>query len=869
MNQHIELTLRGNLQGIGLRPFLWRLAQSLHIEGSVSNTPNGVVIYAQGPHENLQAFQQHILTSPTDFARIDSFQIRFLPLNTNIDGFSIAESIAETTPEHAIAPYAIPDLPPCQSCIAELLEPNHRRFMDPMISCTQCGPRYSIQSSTPFDRCRTSMAPYPLCDRCNQEYQNPYDRRFHSQTISCFQCGPNWKWTTSSHPPIVAQDAHSIQNILQQLIQYLLAGNLILVKSVGGYQFLCDPCNPSAVQALRELKHRPTKPFAILTDSLESALALVDLSPSGQSLLSSPERPIVIAHRTSSARTKSLPIPAQTHRDYHLPLASNLNPIDATLGVMLPNSPLHFLLLHSLKKHRQPPAILITSANQSNAPMLTDDATAHSCYARAVAGVLSHPRQIIQPLDDSVWIDLPQTTTTLSNPTPVRRARGASPMRFPILNSRTSEANLDHPPCIALGGDLKTTLAIRHADSICCSQHLGDASNPEVLTNIRHKITQELQAHPLTPLNILADDHPGYHSHRLAKEVHHQATVHGPVTAHNQTTVQNQITVSTFPHHYAHLASLACDLQLPTNLPFLSFVFDGTGYGTDQTIWGGELLLYRPKHDGPTLQHPPENDRTKSLQRIGHLKAVPLPRSDIASKHPWRCALAYLLAIDENPTNWLAPFRNITPQEQTILVQNATQPSRNILSSSIGRLIDAVASILDLVHDNEFEAHAAMRLEHAAWTHYHTLLAQKQQPLDFEDHYSFPTIWQDDLLLFDYSPTLLAILEDLQAQIPITTIAYRFHGALLNLILNALDALSNIDDHNSTSKILKNPNPLIPPQKTIGCTGGVFQNTLLLSALKHHIPNLGWTLLTHQQIPPNDAGISIGQAWMFASQKSQ
>lgn len=861
MNQRIELTLRGNLQGIGLRPFLWRLAQSLSIEGSVSNTPDGVVILAQGPYESLQAFQQQVLTSPPDFARIDSIQVRFRPLNTTIKGFSIAESIVEPTPAHAIAHYAIPDLPPCQSCIAELLDPNHRRFMDPMISCTQCGPRYSIQFSSPFDRCRTSMAPYSLCNHCKQEYQDPSDRRFHSQTISCFQCGPSWNWTTNCSSTVVGLDAPSIQRILREIMQCLLEGKLILAKAVGGYQFLCDPCSPEAIQALRDLKQRPTKPFALLVDSLESALALVDLSPTGRSLLTSPERPIVIAHRETSTFDQRISIHSHLHQSTLSSIAPNLNPIDATLGVMLPNSPMQLLLLQSLKELRPLPAILVTSANQSNAPMLIDDNTAFSSYADAVAGVLSHSRQITQPLDDSVWIDISQRfVPTLSKSIPVRRARGASPMRFPIANSSTTYASSkpfvssDSPQssnhsehCIALGGDLKATLSCSSSNYICCTQHLGDASDPEVLRVIREKITRELLAHQPRSLKILADDHPGYHTHQLAREL------------------QDQAIFSTIPHHFAHLASLACDHQLPSNEPFLSFVFDGTGYGIDESIWGGELLMYRPKHDSARLDHPLDNARTNTLCRIGHLRTVPLPRSDVAGKHPWRCALAYLQSINEDPVVWLPPFRALSDQEQTILRQHSQKKGHSIPSSSIGRLIDAVASILDLVHDNEFEAHAAMRLEQEAWTHFHALQVQGRNPICFEDRYCFPAVWQDDNLLFDYSVPLIDILKDINEQLPVNTIAYRFHGALLDMILNGLKGLSEVETCRSESKAEFNLQFSFPAKKTIGCTGGVFQNALLVAALEYHLPSHGWQLLTHRQIPPNDAGISIGQAWISSA----
>jgi hydrogenase maturation protein HypF len=244
------------------------------------------------------------------------------------------------------------------------------------------------------------------------------------------------------------------------------------------------------------------------------------------------------------------------------------------------------------------------------------------------------------------------------------------------------------------------------------------------------------------------------------------------------------------------------------------------------------------------------------------LKPVPLPRSDVAGKHPWRCALAYLLSINENPLIWLPPFRALSGQEQTILRQYSEQNGRSIPSSSIGRLIDAVASILDLVHDNEFEAHAAMRLEQAAWIHFHAKQVQGHDPIRFEDRYRFPAVWRDGKLLFDYSVPLVGILKDIDEQLPVTTIAYRFHGALLDVIFNALKSLTENEVPLSESEAMTGPPFSLPATKTIGCTGGVFQNALLVAALEHHLPSHGWQLLTHRQIPPNDAGISIGQAWI-------
>ena len=864
----IEINLSGRLQGVGLRPFLWRLAQRLDIRGSTCNTPTGVRIIAQGLRENIQDFKQHLINNPPEFASIESFRIHEL-LKKDFERFEIHESQVDTLTPNSFPWFSIPDLPPCQACIEEMRQAGARRYLDPMISCTQCGPRFSIQIAAPFDRCRTTMDPYVLCDRCLEEYTNPYDRRFHSQTISCFACGPVWNWINCKRPNETTEgnSSQSVREIVERCAQAILDGEVVLWKSTGGYQFVCDATNSLAVKKLRRIKQRSCKPFALLVSSIQAASSIVALSFTAMRLLTSSERPIVVG--------RWLPRGIQS-----VNISDEVNRVDARLGVMLPSSAMQILLLDRLQQIGQSTPLVVTSANASNAPMLTDDRAAIDRFGQVVGGVLTHSRAITQPLDDSVWIDCGWRETGISSQgssdalvIPIRRARGASPVQLRLSPRQDDSFGNGFKEsvarnCIALGGDLKTTISVRLAgdslagdslsgnsleggslardlsgsgmDSqrdgssitrILWTQHFGDASDPEVFDRMRLTALRECdRIENKSLLEFRVDAHPNYHTHQLGVELCKEFTSQ----AASPVLLQVQ-------HHAAHLGSLACDLAWGQDKPLLGFVFDGTGYGTDGTTWGGELLRLEP------------NASCKSVaRRVGHLRQVRLPAGDVAARYPWRCAMAYLSEINQPPLHWLEPFRSLCESERNWIVANDHVASVTIPSSSIGRLIDAVASLLDLVHESDFEGHAAMRLEAVAWEHVQALADNSEKAFVFHDSYRFQIQSIDGVLVFDERPVLIDLLKDLRQvgvsdKVSLPMIAYRFHGALVNLICDVV--IQCIDAETCDYG------------RSVGITGGVFQNSLLLMAIGEHLSAMGYKLLSHKQIPPNDAGISVGQLW--------
>lgn len=876
--ESIEINLSGRLQGVGLRPFLWRLAQRLDIRGSTCNTPTGVRIIAQGSRESIQDFQEHLISNPPEFAEIESFRSRELTIE-NFERFEIHDSQVDPLAPNTFPWCSIPDLPPCRACIEEMRQPGTRRYLDPMISCTQCGPRYSIQLAAPFDRCRTTMEPYDLCDRCLEEYANPYDRRFHSQTISCYICGPTWNWINCkrSNETIEGDSSQSMRVVLERCAQSILSGDVVLWKSTGGYQFVCDATNSLAVEKLREIKQRSSKPFALLVSSVVAASSIVALSSTALRLLTSSERPIVVSPRlTNSIQSAGI--------------SDEVNRVDARLGLMIPNSAMQILLLDQLEQMGQTIPLVVTSANGSNAPMLTDDRVAIDRFGQFVGGVLTHPRAITQPLDDSVWIDGGWCDTRIESQgssdalaIPVRRARGASPMQLRLNTPKGNSCKESiQRSTVALGGDLKTTIAVRLAGDlqggdwqggdlketgvsfqrvesstlpILWTQHFGDASDLDVFERMRQTALRECgRIVNKSLLELRVDAHPNYHTYQLGLDL----------CAESSSQASSPVLMR-IQHHAAHLGALACDLAWDQDKPLLGFVFDGTGYGTDGTIWGGELLRLEPNAI-----------RQTEARRIGHLRQVRLPAGDVAARYPWRCAMAYLSEIGEAPSRWLEPFRSLGESERRLIAANDIVASGTIPSSSIGRLIDAVASLLGLVHENDYEGHAAMRLEAVAWEHIQSLTANQKNAYAFNDSYRFQLQWIDGVLVFDERPVLIDLLKDLTQvgvsdQVILPMIACRFHGALVKLICDAViqcdtviqcdagipsdtgipsDRGTRCDTATSRDKGL-----------SVGITGGVFQNSLLLKAIGEHLNAMGYKLLSHKQIPPNDAGISVGQLW--------
>lgn len=801
----IELT--GQVQGIGFRPLIWHLANSLFLEGFVRNQANGVVIEIQGPSKQLEQFVTELEAQLPELARIDSHSIVDCQIdesaNTQVPDFRIESSDGSSQFPFESAP----DLAPCDNCLSELFDSKNRRYLYPMISCTRCGPRFSITQSSPYDRHCTTLADFPLCQQCKSEYTEPSNRRFHAQTIGCFACGPQWVWIDGQLPSIQCpsiqcNQASMVESILERCAGILNSHGVILIKGVGGYQLMCDATSQQATARIRKLKHRDYKPFAVLFDNIQSALEHLHLSSPGTLALQRSHRPIVVGHFDPSSQL--------------LRANPSLSPLTASLGAMLPNNPMQFLLAGYLAR-----PLVATSANNSNEPMLIDDRQAMECFGDQVDAVLMHPRKIAQPLDDPVLLD------TAVGLIPVRQGRGDSPCRLPFRSHQTSSK-----VAIALGADLKTAWGMLRSNSIYLMQPLGDASSPTVIERVEHSVVEILESEPPTE-SIACDLHPNYHTSMLAEKL-------------SSPGFNNRIRPDLRPvqHHAAHLASLAVDLKLNADEPLVGFVFDGTGLGNDGGIWGGELI---------GLKH-------RDYFRLGHLRYFHLPRGDLAAKSPWRSALALLLdcglTTDEiaHSTDWSShsPWGSLSETDKSNCIFSSQTRSLNttsmaIPSSSMGRWIDGLASLIGLVHTNDFEGHAAMVLEDLATLHRRDDRCVSASDIDLSQiPYRFDIRVECSSVQFDGRPVVRGVLDDLRRGISKNCIAYRIHASIAWLIVEALQWIEKPWGE----------------FRLVGLSGGVFQNRLLTEMCSSLLSTSGYRACIHRQIPPNDSGIAVGQLRM-------
>jgi len=638
--------------------------------------------------------------------------------------------------------FVLPDISPCPECIKEILSPQSRFYRYVFTSCCYCGPRYSIIKQQPYDRIRTSMAGFITCSRCEAEYKDPENRRFHSQTIACPDCGPQLTQVGGALPS------------LQRAINYLKQGNIIALKGVGGFQLMVDATNNKAVKRLRVRKQRPYKPFALLVETCAEAQSLCQINTIEQQALRSHQSPIVLLKRLNSCN-----LPESVAGD------SNL------LGIMLPASPLHYLLAHDFKR-----PLIVTSGNRSNEPICINDEEALAQLGNIADYFLSHDREIIRPLDDSI------VRIINNQPTILRRARGYTP--FPITISQPIDE------AIAVGGHLKNTVAVSLGKQLILSQHLGDLNSVASQQLFQQTLTDLHSFYSLNPLVVSHDLHPDYHSSRTIQALPQKKQV--------------------IQHHYAHI--LSCMAEHNLQKPVLGFAWDGTGLGTDNTVWGSECLL-ATRHE---------------FQRIAHFREFSLVGGNKVANEPRRSALGLLYEIygeelfKKNFT-FLSAFSR---QELKLLQQSLNKQLNTPKTSSMGRLFDAVASLLDLCHLNQFEGQAAMLLEQLAVTS------------ETKDQYSFKLLGNNPVII-DWQNLFVALLTDLN-QLHKADIAAKFHNTLAKIILQIANNFQ---------------------QPLIVLTGGCFQNKLLVEICVKELEQFGFSVYTHQKVPPNDGGLALGQLY--------
>ncbi|MEU9253017.1 carbamoyltransferase HypF [Streptomyces sp. NPDC048270] len=767
-----RITVRGVVQGVGFRPYVYTRATGLGLAGHVTNTPEGVVAEVEGAPDAVTAFCDRLAADAPPLAVVDAVDHRRVPVAGGT-GFTIVASRAGG-PARTLVP---PDVATCADCLAELADPADRRHRHPFITCTHCGPRFTIVTGLPYDRAHTTMAAFPMCPDCAREYADPADRRFHAQPVACPACGPRLR-LLDGHPPHEVTGADPVA----EARRLLAAGAILAVKGIGGYHLACDASRPGAVAELRRRKARGDKPFALMARDLAGLEHLVHTGPEERALLTGAARPIVLLRRRADAPAGEV--------------ADEVAPRCPDLGVMLPYTPVHHLLLGLPGDPPGPRLLVMTSGNLSGEPIVTEDDEALDRLAPLADAWLTHDRPIHVPCDDSV------VRVCDGEPLILRRSRGYAPLPVALP--------LPVPAVLAAGGDLKNTFCLGEGRRAWLSAHIGDMD--DLATQYaRERAERQLESVTgVTPAVLAADLHPGYRSGQRARR-----------DAAGRPLVRVQ-------HHHAHIASAMAEHGLDGGRPVIGVAFDGTGYGDDGAVWGGEFLL--ADYAGYT--------------RFAHLAYVPLPGGDAAVHRPYRMALSQLRAAGIAWTPDLPCVAACPPDELRVL---AGQLERNLNcapTSSMGRLFDAVSSLAGVCHHSGYEAQAAIELESAALT---DLTASGPVP-GYAFALRLPPDGAEGPVAADPAPVLAAVVADLRAGTRPAWIAARFHTAVAELV-GALCGLAR-ERHGLD---------------TVALTGGVFANTLLSSACARILRERDFTVLRHVRIPPNDGGLSLGQLMVAAA----
>ena len=807
-----KIHVTGIVQGVGFRPFVYTMASHLNLKGWVRNSSAGVDIQIEGKPDSLVEFCQALENDFPPLAKIDSIQVE----ECSLAGFSAFEIIPSELIPGAYIPIS-PDVSICPDCLQEMLDPSDLRYLYPFINCTNCGPRFTIIQDIPYDRPKTTMAPFEMCEDCRVEYKDPLNRRFHAQPVACPVCGPHiWleesKQFTGGSLPFFTTKNNQLKHpddmaVIREVQTLLAKGKILAMKGLGGFHLACDATDSNAVVELRNRKLRVDKPFAIMVKDIGTIERHCYLSELEKELLLSRERPIVLLHRKSESTIDLAVAPQQN-----------------TLGVMLPYTPLHHMLFQELPHLRPdqtnatdnficPPVLVMTSGNISEEPIAFENQDARERLAPLADVFLMHDRNIHTRCDDSVIRLHPETSrrcnTNKTRPSisiPLRRSRGYAPdpIRLPWHG----------PQILAAGSELKNTFCLTKENNAFLSHHIGDMENFETLDSFENGIAHFETLFRISPQAIACDLHPDYLATRYAQE---RAQMIG--IPHYQVQ-----------HHHAHIASCMVDNGLTGDQPILGVSLDGTGYGDDGAIWGGEFLI---------------SDYC-GYQRFAHLEYTPLPGGDSATRKPFRIALAQLWHHKMTWDGDLPPVRFACGDEQTLLRSMLENNINSPLTSSMGRLFDAVAALVGVRAEVNYEAQAAVEFE--------TLAAP-----DVSGRYSFligkpssksggqnPVL---DPLTLATKDVFAEIIQDLNNQVPVQIISAKFHNGLTNAILDVCQAANDKYGINQ-----------------VALSGGVWQNMTLLSKTIRLLEQSAFKVYTHQQVPPNDGGISLGQAAIVSRQ---
>ena len=757
----LKLAVRGAVQGVGFRPFVFRLAAELKLAGWVNNSPQGVFIEAEGARSALEKFLFRLEAEKPPRSSIQSLESSWL----DAIGYQHFEIRASDTGGGKSA-LVLPDIATCPDCLREITDPKNRRFRYPFTNCTNCGPRFSIIEALPYDRANTTMRQFAMCPACRAEYNNPHDRRFHAQPNACPVCGPGLELWDATGIIICTKDA-----ALKAAAKAVRTGQIAAVKGVGGFHLLADASDEKVVQRLRERKHREEKPFALMFPTLASVKAACEVSPAEERLLRSPEAPIVLLRKIAGGQ---------------LPVVDSVAPCNPNLGVMLPSNPLHHLLMAELGF-----AVIATSGNLSDVPICTDEREVLN-RLRGIADVfLVHNRPIVRHLDDSI------VRVMLGREMVLRRARGYAPL--PIrLKSKIQVPK--SKVVLAVGAHLKNSVALAVDENVFISQHIGDLETEPANAAFRRAAADLPQLYGVTPEIIAADLHPDYLSTKFA----------------NEFKAKQHIGVQ---HHIAHVLSCIAENEVP--LPALGVAWDGTGYGTDGTIWGGEFFLITDN----------------KVERVAHLRPFRLPGGDKAVKEPRRVALGLLYELYGESAfemEHLAPLRAIPAVEMITLRGMLQRRFNSPVTTSMGRLFDAVASLTNLRQHIRFEGQAAMELEFAA------------DGIKTEKHYPLPLVTRSSPFTLDWATLALSVLADATGGANMADISAKFHNALAESVVAVAKEIG---------------------ENRVVLSGGCFQNRYLTERTVARLRAENFSPYWHQRVPPNDGGIALGQ--VVAARRAQ
>ncbi len=788
----LKVTIHGAVQGVGFRPFVFRLATEMKLPGWVLNSSQGVFIEVEGQKEQLDGFLLRLQKEAPPRAFIQSLEFSFLD-PVHFPSFEIRKS----DPGGEKTAFVLPDIAICPDCLNDVFDPSNRRYRYPFTNCTNCGPRFSIIEALPYDRRSTSMKKFVMCKECQTEYESPSNRRFHAQPNACPQCGPQLQlWDNegkriAGHNDALVQTAEAIRN-----------GKTVAVKGLGGFHLMTDARNEEVVRRLRERKHREEKPFALMFPSFEAVRIECIVSNLEERLLLSPESPIVLLERNKPAISiqqsavssrqpavsdqQSLISAPEAHTPSAYNLSSSIAPHNPYLGVMLPYTPLHHLLLRELGF-----PVVATSGNLSDEPICTDE---HEALVRlkGIADLfLVHDRPIVRHVDDSI------VRVMMGREMILRRARGYAPL--PI-----SVASHNIPPVLAVGAHLKNTIALTSGSNVFISQHIGDLETQESLDAFHYVIADFKTLYEINPQTIACDLHPDYLSSKFARALVGE--------------------ISEVQHHYAHIASCMAENQLDGEV--LGVSWDGTGLGLDGTIWGGEFLL----------------TTAASFERVATFRSFRLPGGEKAIKEPRRTAAGLLFEWNkgELPGDMsLEPMKSFTKPELDVIQQMLKNGVNSPVTTSVGRLFDAVASLIGLRQHMNFEGQAAMELE---------FLTADQKT---EEHFSFVVEHSNpppSLLVINWQPMIVEILAESKRAASLPLIAIKFHNTLVECILEVAQRIG---------------------RERVVLSGGCFQNRYLTERTVQRLQEEGFRPYWHQRIPPNDGGISLGQAFAVARLKQE